>query len=70
MSEALKQKLISKLELVSSKKIVLVEKTDESILGGIVLSYGNTQIDATRITSYNVCYTKLLRILTPSLCYN
>lgn len=45
MSDTLKEKLIKKLESVSSKKITLIEKIDKDILGGIVLNYGNTQID-------------------------
>ncbi len=44
LSEKLRSKLISKLESVSGKTIVLTEKTDKSIIGGIVLEYGNTQI--------------------------
>ena len=46
LSERLKDKLVNKLETVSGKKIILSEKTDESILGGIVLRYGNTEIDS------------------------
>lgn len=46
LSDELRNKLIAKLESVSSKKITLVEKTDKTILGGIILNYGNTQIDA------------------------
>ncbi len=46
LNPTIKEKLIKKLELISSKKITLVEKIDPSILGGIVLSYKNTQIDA------------------------
>ncbi len=42
----IKEKLIKKLELISSKSIILIEIIDPSILGGIVLSYKNTQIDA------------------------
>lgn len=45
LSQSLKQKLIAKLEQVSSKKITLIEKVDKSIMGGIVLSYNNTLID-------------------------
>lgn len=45
MSDTLKKRLVDKLESVSSKKITLVEKVDKDILGGIVLNYGNTQID-------------------------
>lgn len=46
LSENLREKLVKKLESVSGKKIVLVEKTDKSIMGGIVLDFKNTQIDA------------------------
>lgn len=46
LSENLRKKLILKLEKISSKKIRLVEKIDTSIMGGIVLKYNNTQIDA------------------------
>ena len=46
LNSNLREKLIKKLEAVSSKKITLLEKVDVSILGGIVLSYKNTQIDA------------------------
>lgn len=45
MSDTLRKKLVDKLESVSSKKITLVEEVDKNILGGIVLNYGNTQID-------------------------
>lgn len=41
-----RSKLVSKLESVSSKKIILVEKIDSSILGGIVIKYGNSQLDS------------------------
>ena len=46
LSARLKDKLVNKLETVSGKKIILSEKTDEAILGGIVLRYGNTEIDS------------------------
>ncbi len=46
MSDALKQKLIAKLESVSGKKITLVEKTDKSIIGGIILDYDNVRMDS------------------------
>ncbi len=42
----LKEKLIAKLELVTGKKVSLIEKIDKSILGGIILNYGNTQMDS------------------------
>lgn len=46
LSENLREKLVLKLEKISGKKIQLVEKIDASIMGGIVLNYNNTQIDA------------------------
>ncbi len=46
LSEGLKKKLIDKLQSVSGKSIILHEKQDRSILGGIVLRYGNTEIDS------------------------
>ncbi len=44
MSDALREKLVKKLENVSQKTIVLSERIDKSIIGGIVLEYNNTQI--------------------------
>ena len=46
LSEGLRKKLVDKLEKVSGKSVILHEKLDKSILGGIVLRYGNTQIDS------------------------
>ena len=46
LSEKLREKLVQKLEGASGKSIILHEKQDKSILGGIVLRYGNTQIDS------------------------
>ncbi len=46
LSENLKEKLIKKLESSSNKKITLIENIDKNILGGIVLNYKNTQLDA------------------------
>lgn len=46
LSDALREKLTAKLAALSGKKIVLIEKTDSSIIGGIVLNYGNTRLDA------------------------
>ena len=45
-SPALREKLINKLSSVSGKSIILHEKQDKTILGGIVLRYGNTEIDS------------------------
>ncbi len=40
-----KDKLIKKLEEKSGKKVRITEKTDPSILGGIIVEYGNTRLD-------------------------
>lgn len=45
LKDAQREKLIKKLEEKSGKKIKLSEKTDPSILGGIIIEYGNTRID-------------------------
>ncbi|MCD7731763.1 MAG: ATP synthase F1 subunit delta [Oscillospiraceae bacterium] len=45
LSDALKEKLIKKLETVYKKKVILNEKTDSSLIGGIVVNYGNTMLD-------------------------
>lgn len=45
LTTELKNKLIKKFESVYGKKVILNEKTDSSLMGGIVLSYGNTQLD-------------------------
>ncbi|MBO5449733.1 MAG: ATP synthase F1 subunit delta [Ruminococcus sp.] len=46
LSERLRTKLIDKLCAVTGKKIAFTEKTDRSIIGGIVLRYANSEIDS------------------------
>ena len=46
MSDSIKEKLISKLEKEHGKKILLENKIDNSILGGIILRTDNSQTDA------------------------
>jgi len=46
LSNELKEKLIKKLEKDTGKKIVLAERVDKSILGGIILRTENSQTDA------------------------
>ena len=41
----LKDRLIKKLEQKSGKTVKLNEKVDPSIIGGIILRMGNSQID-------------------------
>jgi len=38
-------KIISKMEEITGKKIELNEKTDKSLIGGIVVDYGESRID-------------------------
>ncbi len=47
LNETLKAKLKLKLEAVYKKSIILEEAVDESIIGGIVINYGNTMLDGT-----------------------
>lgn len=46
MSETVKEKLVNKLASVTGKKIILNERIDKSILGGIIVKYENTEIDS------------------------
>lgn len=46
LTDSLREKLAHKLSAVSGKKIVLKERVDSKIIGGIVLSYNNTEIHA------------------------
>ncbi len=45
LSDTLRIKLRSKLETVMKKTVILTEKVDPSIMGGIILNYGNTMTD-------------------------
>lgn len=46
LSPQLKTKLKEKLETVYKKHVILKEKVDETIIGGVILNYGNTMIDS------------------------
>jgi F-type H+-transporting ATPase subunit delta len=45
LTSELRDKLVKKLEGVYDKKIILEEKLDSSLIGGIVVNYGNTMLD-------------------------
>lgn len=47
LSDKLYEKLVAKLNLSTGKKVRLKTFVDEKILGGIKLSYNNTEVDAT-----------------------
>lgn len=59
----LKQKLKHKLVSISSKEIILNEKIDKNILGGIMLSYNNTQIDASIKSKLDAMRSKINSII-------
>lgn len=46
MSSCIKEKLVNKLSEVTGKSILLDEKIDKSLLGGIVVRYDNVEIDS------------------------
>ncbi len=46
LSGRLRDKLKTKLESVTGKTVLLSEKVDKSLIGGIVIRYGNAQIDS------------------------
>ncbi len=45
LSDTLRIKLKAKLEAVMKKTVILTENVDPSIMGGIILNYGNTMTD-------------------------
>ena len=46
MSEELKKRLTDKLTRTTGKRIVLTEQVDSSVIGGIIVRYGNTELDS------------------------
>ena len=59
LSDELRAKLCKKLEKESGKKIVLDEKVDNSILGGIILRTQNSQTDASVRARLNAIREKI-----------
>ncbi len=45
LKKELRDKLVKKLEAVYKKKVILEEKTDSSLIGGIVVNCGNEMLD-------------------------
>lgn len=45
LTAAMRKKLVKKLEAVYKKKIILTEKVDKTLIGGIVVKYGDTMLD-------------------------
>lgn len=46
MSEHIRKKLIDKLTDVSGSTVILDERVDKALLGGIIIRYDNTEIDS------------------------
>ncbi|MDR0197751.1 MAG: ATP synthase F1 subunit delta [Oscillospiraceae bacterium] len=45
LSDALRSKITSRMAQITGKSVVLKEKVEPAIIGGIVLDYGNTRMD-------------------------
>lgn len=46
LSDELRTKVIKKLETITGKNVTIIEEIDADIIGGIIVNYDNTQIDA------------------------
>lgn len=46
MSDRLAEKLKAKLEATTGRQVILTRKLDKSLIGGIVVRYGHTQLDS------------------------
>ncbi|MCL2071545.1 MAG: ATP synthase F1 subunit delta [Oscillospiraceae bacterium] len=45
LTEELRQKIVGKMSLITGKSVSLTEKIDKSIIGGVVVDYGNVRLD-------------------------
>jgi len=45
LTEAIREKIRVRMEQITGKTISMIEKTDKSIIGGVVVDYGNTRLD-------------------------
>ncbi len=61
LSEDLKKEFVRKLEEITGKQIILVEKVDESIIGGFILKSGDQQINDSIVNKLNELRRKLIR---------
>lgn len=63
LDDTLHHKLMDKLAQITGKKIVLHNKVDPSIMGGVVLNIGNEQIDTSVRTRLNELAQKMTQII-------
>ena len=45
LTDSLKSKIVGKMASITGKTVSIVEKVDKSIIGGVVVDYGNTRLD-------------------------
>jgi len=45
LTKSQRDKIVSKMEQITGKKVELSEKTDKNLIGGVVLDYGGSRID-------------------------
>lgn len=63
LSEEQRAAIKSKMAQVTGKKIMMSEKTDKSIVGGIVVDYGDTRLDGsvkTRLEGLKESFSRLI----------
>lgn len=59
LTEALRKRLTDKLQSATGRSILLTEEVDESIIGGIVVRYGNTELDSSVKTRLDKLKTQI-----------
>ena len=63
LNDALREKIVKRMEQVTGKKISMTEKVDKSIIGGIVVNYGDTMIDGSVKARLEALKTEISRIV-------
>jgi F-type H+-transporting ATPase subunit delta len=53
LSDALRAKITSRMTDITKKEVLLREKVDKSIIGGVMIDYGNTRLDGSVKTRLN-----------------
>ncbi|MGN0598053.1 MAG: ATP synthase F1 subunit delta [Ruminiclostridium sp.] len=63
LSDSLREKVIKRMEQVTGKKINMTERVDKSIIGGIVVNYGDTLIDGSVKARLDALKSEISRIV-------